>query len=827
MALALAVLLVATALPASAATPDELPELSRKERRERLDALSEEYRQFLEDVNPIITRRERDLFLLLESDGQRDLFIDEFWRRRDIEGLTPGTYRDRYYARLAVVEQRFRHVDTDRARIYLIRGEPAAIHEIETCRYLRPIHVWEYHDSLTDDLLVFLGWPGDFRLWHAMGQEDEALLQLLSPEGEREGVRKVFYAHQNGLFTDPPLVTRCIGGDVLLSAIGQTRMSGHTIFRNFQPDPIDEDSIDRLLKGMVIEPKGGSAFEVDVDVDFPGRRGTRTIVRIETTVPASAFSPLRVGERDFRRANVTGEIMKDGDLFDRYEARFEIEGESDEPMRLVVERHLRPGFYELRTKVADAGSGGAGISRSAIEVPEVSAEAGPGSNVVEESAAPYIRLAGETRGILTGNQVFEAVTTPEVASVEFFVDGVSQGTKRVRPFGLEVAIGPVPRQRTVKAVARDSDGEILGIDELPINLGVDPFRVRIASPRYGKDLDGRIRVEVETTVPKARELREVELFVDDVSAGVLKEAPFVFYAEIDGPGIHILKAVARDTGESTTEDVVVLNPPPGGVLAIDVRFVELIATVTRAGRVETDLDRDAFHVTEAGNVVEITKFEKLTNQPLSVGLAIDTSASMEGKIDRVRDAASHFLDSVLTPADRAFVVTFDRQVWKPVDWTSDSRSLAWALAAIRPESKTALHDAIVESLYNFHGVDGQKALILLSDGRDNASKFAWDQALEYSRRSAVPIYVLGIGIPVTQLDVQMRLRSLAEATGGRAWFFDDLGQLSSIYEEIQRDLRSQYLLGFYPEAPDGDRDWRPVEIRVDGAEVRAAAGYYP
>src|SRR5213595_3610546 len=99
--------------------------LSRRERKERIKSLGEKYRQFLADVEPIMQSSELDTFLLLETDPQRDIYITEFWRRRDVaQGTTNHAFRDEYYARLETVHDEFKNASSDRGRVYLIHGDP-------------------------------------------------------------------------------------------------------------------------------------------------------------------------------------------------------------------------------------------------------------------------------------------------------------------------------------------------------------------------------------------------------------------------------------------------------------------------------------------------------------------------------------------------------------------------------------------------------------------------------------------------------------------------------------------------------------------------------
>src|SRR5207249_11037948 len=124
---------------------------------------------------------------------------------------------------------------------------------------------------------------------------------------------------------------------------------------------------------------------------------------------------------------------------------------------------------------------------------------------------------------------------------------------------------------------------------------------------------------------------------------------------------------------------------------------------------------------------------------------------------------------VMRQGDKAFLVSFDSQPQLIQRWSTRVADVNAGLAKLRAEEATALYDAVVYSLYNFVGIKGQKALVLITDGKDTASKFSFDQALEYARRSAVPIYAIGIGIHGTEVDVRYKLGKFCSETGGNTY----------------------------------------------------------
>jgi Ca-activated chloride channel family protein len=233
-------------------------------------------------------------------------------------------------------------------------------------------------------------------------------------------------------------------------------------------------------------------------------------------------------------------------------------------------------------------------------------------------------------------------------------------------------------------------------------------------------------------------------------------------------------------------------------------------------------------VLDEGKPVKISKFEYVKNLPLSIGLAIDTSGSMQPRMMEAQKAVAEFFQKTLRNGDKAFVFSFDTQPQLIQKWTPHLADLNAGLSKLRAEESTALYDAIVYSLYNFLGVRGQKALVVITDGKDTSSKFTWDQAVEYARRAAVPIYGIGIGIKSTEIDVRYKFGKFCNETGGNVYYIERAEDLRKIYTDIQNELRSQYLLGFYPPADQkpGSK-WHEVTVQVDQGRAKTIRGYYP
>jgi Ca-activated chloride channel family protein len=142
---------------------------------------------------------------------------------------------------------------------------------------------------------------------------------------------------------------------------------------------------------------------------------------------------------------------------------------------------------------------------------------------------------------------------------------------------------------------------------------------------------------------------------------------------------------------------------------------------------------------------------------------------------------------------------------------------------------TSLYDAIITGLYRFRNVQGRKALIVITDGDDTTSRMSYDDMLQYARASRVPLYFIGIGFGVGEFGGPGKMRSLAAESGGVAYFIRDVKQLESTYVQLEKDLRSQYLISYHAESTKKDQAYRTVEVKVDqkNAKVRTIRGYIP
>ncbi|HEX3127092.1 MAG TPA: VWA domain-containing protein, partial [Thermoanaerobaculia bacterium] len=426
----------------------------------------------------------------------------------------------------------------------------------------------------------------------------------------------------------------------------------------------------------------------------------------------------------------------------------------------------------------------------------------------------------------TGMNRFDTLTSADIARVTFALDGKPVLTKRTPPFSVELDLGALPRPRTLTAIGYDAAGRELARDERLVNAAANRFRVRLAEPRRGERYETSVPVRAEVEAPDGETVERVEVFLNETRVATLYQPPYnqAVILPKDQPLAYV-RAVAYLSDGNTTEDLVFVNAPDY-LEELDVDFVELYTAVTdRQGRPVEGLTAKDFKVEEDGVPQTIARFERVTDLPIHAAVALDVSASMEDSLDQARAAALQFLEQTVRPKDRAAVITFNDRPYLAVKFTKDVNALAGGLAGLKAERGTALYDTIVFTLFYFNGVKGQRAILLLSDGKDEGSRFAWEDALDYARRAGVAIYPIGLGPQVEK----PKLKKLAEETGGRAFFLEDVSGLAPVYAAIEEELRSKYLIAYQSTNTSGSDTFRTVELKVarPGAEVKTMRGYYP
>lgn len=271
-------------------------------------------------------------------------------------------------------------------------------------------------------------------------------------------------------------------------------------------------------------------------------------------------------------------------------------------------------------------------------------------------------------------------------------------------------------------------------------------------------------------------------------------------------------------------------------ITLDVSRVNMLFTVSdKKGRFITDLAKDDFEVFESKKSQNIIEFAAESDLPLRLAILIDTSNSIRDRFRFQQEAATAFIDSTVRPRqDKALVVSFDTAAELVTDLTDHIPTLEKAIQGLRPGGGTSMYDAIFfacrdklmqdQPLYKF-----RRAMVILSDGEDNQSRYTRDQALEMAQKADVTIYTISTNITRIETDGDKVLRYFAAETGGQVFFPFKASDLNQSFENISNELRHQYNIFYRPEPLKADGLYHPVDIRVKGRKdliVRARKGYY-
>jgi Ca-activated chloride channel family protein len=271
------------------------------------------------------------------------------------------------------------------------------------------------------------------------------------------------------------------------------------------------------------------------------------------------------------------------------------------------------------------------------------------------------------------------------------------------------------------------------------------------------------------------------------------------------------------------------------VLRVNVKLVSVFVNVTdKNGAIVGGLTKDDFHVTEDGRPQEIAVFERQSELPLNLTLAIDTSGSVRKDMAEEADAAHRFVHAILRPQDQMSLLQFATDVKELSGFTNNVGQIDRGLARLHSDYATSLYDAIYVGSEGLGPKEGRRVLVLVSDGGDTASRESYQQALEMALRNEVMIYSI-IDVPIAasagrDLGGEHALITLAEQTGGKSFYVGD-GGLDKAFALVSDDLRTQYLIGYYPHNQEPGRQFHRLLVTVPRAamesfNIRHKTGYY-
>ena len=279
-----------------------------------------------------------------------------------------------------------------------------------------------------------------------------------------------------------------------------------------------------------------------------------------------------------------------------------------------------------------------------------------------------------------------------------------------------------------------------------------------------------------------------------------------------------------------------LKARPGSLIRMNVDMVLVPVTVTDPmNRLVTGLEQEDFKIFENNGEQHIKSFAS-EDAPVSIGIIFDLSGSMTSKLIRARESILQFIKTA-NPQDEFFVIGFNDRPELIEDFTSSVDEIQERLATVRSGHRTALLDAIYYGVAKMKDARHErKALLVVSDGGDNRSRYTEGEVKAQVRESDVEIYSMGIFDPYAATPEErtgpLLLNELCEETGGRMFRVDDVSEMSDIAEKISTELRNQYVIGYTPKEVRRDGKWRKVKVKLNPPQglppltVHARTGYY-
>ena len=378
-------------------------------------------------------------------------------------------------------------------------------------------------------------------------------------------------------------------------------------------------------------------------------------------------------------------------------------------------------------------------------------------------------------------------------------------------------------------------------------LLADDLQVWIDHPVGDEFVHGTVTFVVALSGADA-EGAAVEFFVDGQSIGTMVRPPFRVNIDVGNDNVaHEFKAVAHAPG-GITASAVVRTPELQVDDQLKLSLQQFYITASDSSGRVLDLDRDDFRVIEEGEEQEIVTFER-GDVPLTSVLLLDCSLSMTGKpLTAALEGASLFLEG-MNDLDQTMLMLYSDRLLRASKFDGDPASLRSELTDVEASGGTAINDHLYLALKKLDARQGRSVIVLFSDGTDVHSVLSMAEVADKVRRSQALIYWIYLrlrpGENVDRVPSYMAtwrdldamqdefrlLRKAVDESGGRVQVVDRLDELDDAFVGIMRELREQYVIGYYPSDPAKDGSWREVKLRVkrSGVKVRAREGYaaYP
>jgi VWFA-related protein len=592
----------------------------------------------------------------------------------------------------------------------------------------------------------------------------------------------------------------------------------------------------------------GVSVPLEVSEQFLGTSAGRTVVRFTLS-----FSRTDLREKAGLAPRVypffvVGEARSaSGEVVDAFREPVDVDlsdAELGKALRASFLRALPPGSTTLGLRLEAENGRSMGLRSVTFDVPKMTSEfraddAGPltapailleEKNREDVPSGDLIRFLPPQREVPVGLLRIECEVKPPISRVEFHLGDKLILARNRPPFTVEIDLGTIPRKQTLRALGFDRLGNFVDADAWALNEKEARLAVRVLDlPKAKGKADSDVKVAVQSIAGAVA--KRVALFLDEKKVAEWTAPPYrasVAAAEVEKA--TLMRASAWDAEGKEYSDFRMLKGDERLLAKVDVNLVELnVSVFDEAGRFAKGLTKDDFTVLEDGAVQDLSAFEFAESLPMALGLVLDGSGSMDKSMPLVKQAATEFVSNLVGEKDQGFVIEFRERPTLLAPMTSNRASLIRAIGETRAGGATAFHDSVILGLYQFRSLAGKKALVVLTDGKDNHSSTDWPTLKRYARTAGVPIFVVGLDLGLFDVGLKSRLKELAEDTGGETFFIGGAKELAGVYRKIEAEVRSQYFLSYLTESKRKDDEFRTVEVKLarPGLRAKTIRGYFP
>jgi Ca-activated chloride channel family protein len=443
--------------------------------------------------------------------------------------------------------------------------------------------------------------------------------------------------------------------------------------------------------------------------------------------------------------------------------------------------------------------------------------------------AQTVRITEKPTGLISGKLFVPVVATDPVTRLQLVINSVPFMEVQGKVMRAPVHIGYYIRRLRMRAIGYDAAGNVVGEDEMVVNDPRPPFRVRLQAPPQWPE-SGTAQLHANVIRPAEIHVSAVDFYVGEEKIATDETEPYE--TSVDAakfPNAIYTRVVARTTDAQESNDVVFFGERVQE--QIDVTIQQIPISIAEGPQ---DLRAEDLTLLDNGEPQAIEGLIGANDQPLNVIMLIDYSQSMLKELPVVKAAAKQFARSLLRPQDRIAVVGFNQRTFWLTPYTNDWNAAAQAVDRVQPIGETHLYDSVIEMLYELQKTPGRHALVVLTDGVDQGSRFKLDHLVHYGRYAGIPVYPIvknkrlstWMKLGVGRMEAK-RLDRIADDTGATYFIIQSERELGTVYGRIATELRQQYQLIFHSDAAMADQ-WRSLKIDSKrGHTLRAPKGYFP